>query len=121
MAQSKRERLEQAGAWLRQQRQAARFTSARSFAEALGVDPSRISRYETGADAVPDEVAEKIATVLRRDIIEVRGGLALWVPPSSAPRKVVTLADFTDRELMAELERRMAASRPAPETGRRTA
>lgn len=120
MAQSRRDRQERAGAWLRQERLAAGFESGRSFADALDIDPSRISRYETGADAVPDEVAEKIAAVLHRDIIDVRAGLGLWVPPGDYTARSLTLEDFTDAQLLAEVNRRMT-NPPEPQAGRRTA
>lgn len=120
MAQSKRERQEQAGAWLRQERQAAGFDSARSFATALGIDPSRVSRYETGADSVVDDVADKIADALKRDIVTVRRHLGLWVPDeASGASESFSLDDIPTEDLMHYLERRLRSERSPHGTGAR--
>lgn len=73
---------EAAGRWLREQRTRRGFKTAGDLARALGVDPSRISNYETGKSAVPDDRVEQIAQVLDMDLIKVRRNLGLWVPPS---------------------------------------
>ena len=81
-----RDRLEAAGRWLRGARERRGYRTAADFARALQVDQSLVSRYERGISAVGDERAEQIAQVLRIDIVEVRSGLGLWVPPESAAR-----------------------------------
>lgn len=79
---------EAAGRWLRAQRIARGYSTVGSFARALGIDPSRVSSYETGRATVPDSRAEQIADVLQLDLITVRRHLGLWVPedaPQQAP------------------------------------
>jgi transcriptional regulator with XRE-family HTH domain len=80
---SKRDRLEAAGRWLRGARERRGYRTAADFARALQVDQSLVSRYERGVSAVGDERAEQIAHLLRMDIVDVRSGLGLWVPPES--------------------------------------
>ena len=79
----RREQLEVAGRWLRQERERRGFTKLGSFARAVGVDPSQISNYERGVNAVSDDRAEQIANVLHMPLIEVRRNLGLWVPQES--------------------------------------
>lgn len=76
----RRRNLEEAGRWLRTQRTKRGYDTAGKLARALGVDPSRISNYERGMSAVPDERAAQIADLFGMDEIEVRRGLGLWVP-----------------------------------------
>jgi transcriptional regulator with XRE-family HTH domain len=83
---TKRDRLEAAGRWLRDARERRGYATAADFARALRVDQSLVSRYERGLSAVGDERAEQIAQVLRMDIVDVRGGLGLWVPRDAATR-----------------------------------
>lgn len=80
---SRRDRLEAAGRWLRRARERRGYHTAADFARALQVDQSLISRYERGISAVGDERAEQIAHVLGMEIVEVRSGLGLWIPPES--------------------------------------
>lgn len=82
-SRSRRARLEVAGAWLREQRTRRGFRTGGAFARALGVDPSAVSGWETGASRVGDERAEAIAELLGLDIITVRRRLDLWVPPET--------------------------------------
>lgn len=96
---SKRDRLEGAGRWLRDARERRGFPTAADFARALRVDQSLVSRYERGLSAVGDERAEQIAQVLRMDIVDVRGGLGLWVPRETAARPP---ADAELQELIAQ-------------------
>lgn len=79
---SKRQQQEAAGRWLRDAREQRGFRTAGALARRMGVSDSIVSRYETGISAVSDERAEQIAEALGMDIIEVRRGLGLWVPPS---------------------------------------
>lgn len=76
----KRDRLREAGNWLRHQRERRGFTRPADFARALNVDRSLVSNWENGKNSVTDERADQIAEVLGMDIIEVRRGLGLWVP-----------------------------------------
>jgi transcriptional regulator with XRE-family HTH domain len=100
---SKRDRLEAAGRWLRGARERRGYQTAADFSRALHVDQSLISRYERGINEVGDERAEQIAEVLGMDIIQVRRGLGLWVPPESAtPQARPATAD--DAELQELIE-----------------
>lgn len=76
----RREQLQVAGRWLREQREKRGFPKLGSFARAVGVDPSQISNYERGVNAVTDERAEQIAAALGMSVMEVRRNLGLWVP-----------------------------------------
>lgn len=84
--QERRERLAEAGAWLREQRIRRGFDKAADFARKLGIERYTLSTYETGRSAVPDDRATQIAEVLGMDEIEVRRGLGLWVPDDE-PRR----------------------------------
>jgi transcriptional regulator with XRE-family HTH domain len=83
MADDRRERLEAAGRWLRRERHRRGYETAGALARALGVDPSRVSQYERGASAVPDERAADIAELFGMPELEVRRHLGLWVPEPS--------------------------------------
>lgn len=72
-----------AGRWLREQRRRHGFETVGDLARALGVDPSRISSYETGKGKVPDERADQIAELFGMHWLTVRRGLNLWVPPTA--------------------------------------
>lgn len=85
MSTDRRTVLEDAGRWLRKQRERRGFETAGEFARTIGIDPSQLSRYERGISAVPDERAEQISEVLRMDILDVRRGLGLWVPSTNEP------------------------------------
>lgn len=76
---TRREQLEQAGRWLRTQRE-RRGMSARQLATALDIAPQSVNNWETGKNAVSDEGAARIADVFDMDEIDVRRGLGLWVP-----------------------------------------
>jgi transcriptional regulator with XRE-family HTH domain len=103
---SRRDQLEAAGRWLRRARERRGYQTAADFARALQVDQSLVSRYERGISAVGDERAEQIAHVLRMDVIDVRGGLGLWVPRESADRatRPATADDAELQELIAQAE-----------------
>lgn len=111
---SKRERLEQAGQWLRQAREDRGFSTATAFAAALGVNQSMVSRYERGGSEVEDERAEQIADVLGMPLVEVRRGLGLWVPADEPA--TVAVPGALDRQLrqeLAELQQDLAALDPS--------
>lgn len=93
---SKRDRLEAAGRWLRDARERRGYATAADFARALRVDQSLVSRYERGLSAVGDERAEQIARLLRMDIVDVRGGLGLWVPPEPTARPAAGDAELQE-------------------------
>lgn len=79
-----------AGAWLKARREEHGFRTAASFARALGVDPSMVSNYERGANAIDDERAAQIAAVLGVSEIDVRRKFGLWVP-AEEERPISTL------------------------------
>lgn len=106
---SKREQQEAAGRWLRDTREQRGYATAAELARRLAVSPALISRYETGLSAVSDDRAEQIAEALGMDLMEVRRGLGLWVPPpdsrpdselrSDLRDQLRRLRDAMDREL----------------------
>lgn len=74
-----RERLEDAGRWLRDQRE-RRGLSVREFASKLDVSTPVVYDWQNGKMGVSDERAAQIADVLDMPEIDVRRGLRLWVP-----------------------------------------
>lgn len=98
---SKRERLEDAGRWLKKAREDRGFSTATTFAAALGVNQSMVSRYERGMSEVEDERAEQIADVLGMPLVEVRRGLGLWVPADEPPS--ITVPGSFEQQLREEL------------------
>ena len=82
---SKRQQLEEAGRWLRRERERRGLRTAGALARRMGVSDSLISRIETGATSATDERAEQIAEALSLDIITVRRNLGLWVPDDRSP------------------------------------
>lgn len=101
--------LAEAGAWLREQRKRAGYDKLGDFARDLKVDPSRVSQYENGKAAVPDERAEDIARLLDLDLIYTRSNLGLWVP--DLPEDDFEIAARAEQHLdaaEAELDRIMA-------------
>lgn len=109
---SKRQRLEAAGEWLRRARKRGGYRTAVALADALGIDRSMVSRYESGISEVDDDRAQQIAEVLGLSLIEVRRGLGLWVPtevprPADDPAVVAALAEhlrYQIQEKRADLE-----------------
>lgn len=99
------------GQWLRAARERAGFSVAARFAEELDIAPSVLSTYERDKVKVPDDLSEQIARALRRDIIEVRAGLGLWVPPAEGERAEFSLDDIPTEDLMHYLEQRMRDER----------
>ncbi|MEV4671016.1 helix-turn-helix transcriptional regulator [Actinomadura sp. NPDC049382] len=99
-----RERQAEAGRWLRTERERAGFATLNQFARALGIDQSQVSRYELGTSAVSDDRAEKIAEVLRLDIITVRRNLGLWVPETPMGRAEMVM-DQNERMVADLIER----------------
>ncbi|MBD2900772.1 hypothetical protein amrb99_97810 [Actinomadura sp. RB99] len=73
-----------AGDWLRHQRE-LRGLEVREVAIALGVATQTVYGWETGKHRWSDERAEQLAKILKLDILEVRAGLGLWVPPTYEP------------------------------------
>jgi transcriptional regulator with XRE-family HTH domain len=116
MDDARRPSPDERGAWLREARQRAGYARQADFARAIGVDKSLLSNYETGKTRPSDDSADRIARALKRDIFEVRRGLGLWAGPVDRSTKPVTLDDFTDAQLLAELTRRTEARlEPDPE------
>jgi transcriptional regulator with XRE-family HTH domain len=99
----RRERLAQAGEWLREQRVRRGITTAVEFANRLGVDKALVSNYERGVSEVSDERAKKISEVLGIDEIEVRRNLGLWVPArrDEAEGEAPSVVTPSDEELLA--------------------
>lgn len=104
---SKRQRQEEAGRWLRRERERRGLHTAGALARRMGVSDSLISRIETGATSVTDERAEQIAAALDMDVIEVRRNLGLWVPDERSPMdRAEEIMDENER-LVAELLERV--------------
>jgi transcriptional regulator with XRE-family HTH domain len=101
---SKRERQEQAGRWLRAERERRGLRTTGALARLMGVSDSLISRIETGATAATNERAEQIAEALGMDEIEVRRNLGLWVPKKarSSMDEAEAMMDENER-LIAEI------------------
>lgn len=95
---TRREQLERAGQWLREQRH-RRGMSARELANALDIAPQSVNNWETGKNAVSDEGAAQIADVLDMPEIDVRRGLRLWVPDDESTSQ--TAADDEHAALIA--------------------
>ncbi|HEY9373055.1 helix-turn-helix transcriptional regulator [Streptomyces sp.] len=106
---SKRQQLEEAGRWLRRERERRGLGTAGALARRMGVSDSLISRIETGATAVTDERAEQIAEALSLDIITVRRTFGLWVPDDRSPMdRAEAIMDENERlvaELLARIRR----------------
>jgi transcriptional regulator with XRE-family HTH domain len=91
---------------LREQRERRGITSQAELARRLGWDKTLINNYETRGTTVPDARAEQLADFFGMDIVEVRRGLGLWVPP--ADREGPT---ETDEDALIERIRRDPAKR----------
>ena len=105
---SKRQQLEEAGRWLRRERERRGLRTAGALARRMGVSDSLVSRIETGATAVTDERAEQIAEALGLDIITVRRTFGLWVPDDRSPMdRAEALVEENERlvELFARIRR----------------
>lgn len=86
----RRDRLEEAGKWLRQQRR-RKYSTAAAFARVLEVDSSQISNYERGMHEVPAERIPVIASALGVEEIQVWRGLQRPMPASTQdPRDTIT-------------------------------
>lgn len=81
---ARREDVNEAGQWLRRQRERRGIDSQSELARRLGWDKAIVNNYETRGTRVPDDRAEQLAEFFGMDIIEVRRGLGLWVPPEAA-------------------------------------
>lgn len=104
---SKRQRQEEAGRWLRRERERRGLQTAGALARRMGVSDSLISRIETGATSATDERAEQIADALDMDVIDVRRNLGLWVPDERSPMdRAEAMMDENER-LVAELLERV--------------
>jgi transcriptional regulator with XRE-family HTH domain len=112
---SKRQRQEEAGRWLRRERERRGLRTAGALARLMGVSDSLVSRIETGHSAVTNERAEQIANALDMDVIEVRRNLGLWVPEDEPPTldEINEQLDENQRNIAELLERarRMDARR----------
>jgi transcriptional regulator with XRE-family HTH domain len=95
--------------------------SQERLAEESGVGRRTIIRWETEANAEPlASQLRDVANALRipaEDAFRAVG----WLPARIDERRRVSLEDYTDGELIAELQRRMTATAPAEERGRKTA
>lgn len=100
---SKRQRQEEAGRWLRRERERRGLRTTGALARRMGVSDSLVSRLETGSSAATDERAQQIAEALDMDLIEVRQNLGLWVrPESESPTPPVDAAVAEDEAWMDE-------------------
>lgn len=73
------QRRREAGQWLATARQNAGYTQS-ELELLVGLGKNALSNYERGISQVPDDVAERLADVLGRGLIETRRALHLWVP-----------------------------------------
>jgi transcriptional regulator with XRE-family HTH domain len=106
--QERQERLRQAGAWLRTQRE-TRGWSGSDLARQLEVNQVRVSAYERGQYEVPNPIAENIAAAFDLPLLEVRRHLGLWVPSEADLHQLQQHADparLPDDVLITELIRR---------------
>jgi transcriptional regulator with XRE-family HTH domain len=106
--QERQERLRQAGAWLRTQRE-TRGWSGSDLARQLEVNQVRVSAYERGQYEVPNPIAENIAAAFDLPLLEVRRQLGLWVPSEADLHQLQQHADparLPDDVLITELIRR---------------
>lgn len=85
-----------AGRWLRAQRERRGITSQAELARRLGWDKTAVNNYETRGVTIPDERAEQLAEFFGMDIIRVRRGLGLWVPPADADAEEVPTEALED-------------------------
>jgi len=107
---SKRQQQEEAGRWLRRERERRGLRTAGALARRMGVSDSLVSRIETGATAATDERAEQIAEALDLDIITVRRNLGLWVPDSQDEKQPDRPGDIAEiREEMINLTQEFGA------------
>lgn len=104
---SKRQRQEEAGRWLRRERERRGLQTAGALARRIGVSDSLISRIETGATSATDERAEQIADALDMNVIEVRRNLGLWVPDERSPMDQAEAMMDENERLVAELLERV--------------
>lgn len=107
----RQQRLRDAGAWLRTQREARGWTGT-DLARRLNINQVRISAYERGQYEVPDSVAAALADVFDLPVLDVRQHLGLWVPSEADLEELRHRADPTklpDDALVGELVRRFQA------------
>lgn len=105
---TRQERLREAGAWLRNQRE-LRGWSGTDLARKLDVNQVRISSYERGQYEVPSDLAEAVAEAYDLPVIAVRRNLGLWTPSDTDLHELQAHADpsrLTDDSLISELIRR---------------
>lgn len=77
------EKRARAGAWLKNARE-QRGISVRSVASYFDVSTQSVYGWEAGgSDFADDDRAAGLAKLLRMDLVEVRRGLGLWVPPTA--------------------------------------
>lgn len=88
----KREELLKAGRWLREERE-RRGISVREFAAHMKVTTQVAYDWQNGKVSFNDERAQQIADLFNMDIIKVRRGLRLWVPPEPSSGEGVDQID----------------------------
>ncbi|WP_322755988.1 helix-turn-helix transcriptional regulator [Frankia sp. Cas3] len=104
----RKQRLQDAGVWLRSERETRGWTGS-DLARRLNVSQVRVSAYERGQYEVPNTVAESIAAAFELPLIETRRRLGLWVPTDSDVLEIqrfVDPAQIDDGDLVKELLRR---------------
>lgn len=107
-AQDRQQRLQAAGVWLKNQRE-ARGWSGSDLARRLGLNQTRVSAYERGQYEVSNEAAEQIAATLEIPLIETRRQLGLWTPNTrdlSGYARYVDPTQISDDVLIGEVVRR---------------
>ncbi|TYK47189.1 helix-turn-helix domain-containing protein [Actinomadura decatromicini] len=73
-----------AGRWLREQRERRGIRSQAELARLLGWDKTAVNNYETRGTKMPNDRAKQIADFFHLDVITVRRNLGLWVPDDDA-------------------------------------
>lgn len=101
-----RERLVEAGEWLKATRQ-EKGMSVRQLAAEIDVATQVIYDWQNGKNAVSEDNAAKIAQAFEMDLIQVRRNLGLWVPddPGTTARGTREQAEAAARNELDELQR----------------
>lgn len=106
---------------MKSKRKEAGFSSAKSFAEAIGISPSRYTEYEQGRVPLPYEVAWLAADVLKCSMDELGG--RKWPPDgdTATPEEAELARIYRDvnadgQRAMMTNARAVAAEYTTPET-----
>ncbi|GLW91822.1 helix-turn-helix domain-containing protein [Actinokineospora globicatena] len=90
-----------------------RWTTGTDLAKAAGVSQGNVSRYLRGESRVSVENARLIATAIRRPLLEVLVAADILTPEEAHQQETAPgLDSLDDRELLQELDRRLAHRNP---------